>query len=52
MSNFLYYLAGDAVVVLEVFKKKTRATPKAVLDAGRERLKKYKQLSEEENDAR
>lgn len=49
--RILYHLAGDAVVILEVFKKKTRATPRAVIDTALERLKKYKHLLEEENDA-
>ena len=50
--RILYYLTPDAVVVLEVFRKKTRATPKNVLDAARARLGKYKQLTEEQNDAK
>lgn len=45
--RILYYLAPDAVVILEVFKKKTRATPKKVFDAARERLRTYRQLMEE-----
>jgi phage-related protein len=45
--RILYYLAPDAVVILEVFKKKSQATPKNVLDTARERLRIYKQLVEE-----
>jgi phage-related protein len=37
----LYHVAEDAVVILEVFSKKTRATPQRVLDAARSRLEKY-----------
>ena len=33
----------DAIVVLEVFAKKTRATPKKVIEACRRRLKAYDQ---------
>jgi len=32
---------ADAIVILEVFSKKTRATPKTVIDACRQRLKEY-----------
>jgi len=39
--RILYYLADDAVVILEVFSKKTRATPRRVVDTARTRLKKY-----------
>jgi len=31
--RIVYRLDGDAVVILEVFSKKTRATPKSVIDA-------------------
>ena len=39
--RILYYLDDDAVVILEVFSKKTRTTPKQVLDSAKARLKKY-----------
>jgi len=39
--RILYYVADDAVVILEVFSKKTRTTPKRVLDAAKRRLKRY-----------
>jgi phage-related protein len=32
---------ADAVVILEVFSKKTRATPKNVIETSRERLRRY-----------
>ena len=41
--RILYHVADDAVVILEVFSKKTRTTPKHVVDAARARLKKYQQ---------
>ena len=37
----MYRLDADAVVILEVFAKKTRATPKTVVDACARRLKEY-----------
>ena len=45
--RILYYQAAEAVVILELFKKKTLATPKNVIDSARERLRKYKELMEE-----
>ena len=44
----LYGLASDAVVILEIFEKKTRATPKHVLEAAKRRWKKY--LADQEED--
>lgn len=38
------YVDADAVVILEVDKKKTRKTPKAVIDVCKERLKRYKEV--------
>lgn len=31
----------DAIIILEVFRKKTRATPKSVIESCRRRLKEY-----------
>lgn len=39
--RIVYRLDADAVVILEVFTKKTRATPKAVIDVCIRRLKEY-----------
>ena len=50
--RIVYYLTPDAVVILEVFKKKTRAAPKNVLKAARERLSNYRQLTEEQDNAK
>ena len=44
--RILYHVADDAVVILEVFPKKTRTTPKRVLDAAKARLKKYQRDAE------
>ena len=38
------YVDADAVVILEVDKKKTRKTPKAVIDVCKERLKRHKEV--------
>jgi phage-related protein len=37
----VYRLDSDAVVILEIFAKKTRATPKIVIDACTRRLGEY-----------
>ncbi len=39
--RIVYRLDANAVVILEVFSKKTRATPKAVIEACVRRLKEY-----------
>ena len=39
--RIIYRLDADAVVILEVFSKKSRATPKAVINACKRRLKDY-----------
>jgi phage-related protein len=39
--RILYQVSEDAVVILEVFSKKSRATPKRVIDSARARLRKY-----------
>jgi phage-related protein len=39
--RIVYRLDTDAVVIVEVFPKKTRATPKAIIDACKQRLREY-----------
>ena len=39
--RLMYAVQVDAVVILEVFRKKTRKTPQPVLDACRARLQRY-----------
>jgi phage-related protein len=39
--RIVYRVDSDAVVILEVFSKKTRATPKAVIDSCTRRLREY-----------
>jgi phage-related protein len=39
--RIMYRVDGDAVVILEIFSKKTRATPSAVITACRARLATY-----------
>ena len=40
-----YRIDPDAIVILEVLKKKTRATPKSVLDLCKRRLTEYDRMS-------
>jgi phage-related protein len=39
--RIVYRIDEDAIVAVEIFKKKTRATPKSVVDVCRSRLAKY-----------
>ncbi len=39
--RLVYRIDPDAIVILEVFSKKTAATPQAVVDASKRRLKLY-----------
>jgi phage-related protein len=43
----LYRLDADAVVIVEVFAKKTPATPKTILATGKQRLQQYDQLTQD-----
>ena len=39
--RLIYRIDSDAIVIAEVFSKRTRATPKAVVDVCKRRLKEY-----------
>jgi phage-related protein len=39
--RIIYRVDSDAIVILDVFSKKSRATPKAVISACKKRLKDY-----------
>lgn len=43
--RIIHRIDSDAIVILEVFSKKTQKTPKHVIDACRKRLKQYDDLS-------
>jgi phage-related protein len=45
--RIVYRVDADAIVVAEVFSKKTRAIPRSVLDACRRRLRTYDVISAE-----
>lgn len=41
--RIVYFVDTDAVVILDVFKKKTRATPKKVVEVCKSRLRAYRE---------
>ena len=45
--RIVYRIDTDAIVILDVFGKKTRATPDSVINRCRERLKEYDDASRE-----
>ena len=45
--RIVYHLASDAVVILEVFSKKTRTLPIAVADAAKRRMQQYLRVTKE-----
>jgi phage-related protein len=47
----MYHLASDAVVILDVFKKQTEATPSTVMAACQRRLKEFQRLSGTKKDS-
>ena len=45
--RIMYHLAADAIVIMEVFTKKSHQTPKTVIEACQRRLKLYQKLVKE-----
>lgn len=45
--RIMYRIDKDCIVILEVFEKKTRKTPKHVIDACRKRLRRYVEAADE-----
>lgn len=45
--RILYYIDSDAVVILEVFQKKTRTAPKQVIETAKKRLRAYQRVTRE-----
>jgi phage-related protein len=46
--RIVYHVDTDAIVILEVFQKKSRATPKQVVEITRKRLRAYQRVIREE----
>ena len=45
--RIMYGVDPDAIIMLDVFSKKTQQTPKSVIDTCRDRLRRYKELSKD-----
>jgi phage-related protein len=45
--RIIYHLDSDAVVVLAVFRKTTRETPKHIIDQAQRRLREYDAVEKE-----
>ncbi|HEU4688601.1 MAG TPA: type II toxin-antitoxin system RelE/ParE family toxin [Vicinamibacterales bacterium] len=45
--RIMYFVAPDAVVILDVFSKKTETTPKPVIEMCRQRLALYRRAASE-----
>ncbi len=46
--RLMYRVDPDAVVIVEVFAKKTQATPQQVIDVCKERLRKFDKAAQEQ----
>jgi phage-related protein len=46
--RLVYRIDGDAIVISNVFKKKTETTPKSVIDACRQRYREYDSVTREQ----
>jgi phage-related protein len=46
--RILYHIDSDAIVVLEVFQKTTRTTPKQVMEIVKKRLRAYQRVTRED----
>jgi len=46
--RIVYHVAADAIVILDVFHKKSRTTPKHVIEVSKKRLREYQRIAREE----
>ena len=44
--RLIYHVERDAVVILDVFSKKTQTTPQGTIETSRKRLKQYQRASQ------
>lgn len=42
--RIIYRIDGDAIIIVDVFSKKTRSTPKQVIDVCQKRLARYDEI--------
>jgi phage-related protein len=45
--RLLYHVEPDAIVILDIFQKKSRTTPKRVIDVAQKRLRAYQRAIKE-----
>ena len=50
--RIMYHIASDSVVILDVFKRQTEATPHAVIDACKRRLSEFQRLAKSKEETR
>jgi len=48
--RIIYRIDNDAILIVEVFKKKTKKTPLSIINICRKRLLEYEIISKERND--
>ena len=48
--RIVYHVDSDAIVILDVFQKKSRTTPKQVIDVTRRRLRAYQRAIQENSE--
>ena len=48
--RIVYRIDTDAIVILDVFSKKTRATPQSVINRSRKRMREYDDATKEEKE--
>lgn len=48
--RIVYHIAADAVAILDVFRKKTRTTPKAIIADCQRRLQAFQALTRQKKD--
>jgi len=46
--RIVYHVDSEAIVILEVFQKRNRTTPKRVIDVARNRLRAYLRIVRED----
>lgn len=46
--RLVYRIDNDAIVIAEVFSKKTQSTPRSIIDVCRQRLRTYDELNDSE----
>ena len=48
--RIIYRIYADAILILDVFQKKTNKTPKSIIDVCKQRIKRYDEDAKERDD--